>query len=813
MSFCKSITTEYRDNLIRNIESKEFSILYFSYKKCKKEKKYRELLNYIKQNLTCNNIDNIDLYDCICNIVSHEYEKLIIKLLDSGTFYCLYKKYYKTHNNYELINYIYIKIECLNIDCSECYPKPGKMKTVFLLELSAGIIENDISVKETVNYYWNTYPQEFTKCLVVDTKGSLITTLNLLEEYYNYGFRYFVGFSRSTIVNGVLDWFNLHPDASGISSTSTAASLYIPKNIFRMTPNDNNIIDSISSNLENKMVNYIYEANELASIDLIKYIEEIPGIILVKYPISDTNDLNNLASLNTGHTGEIMLIYLFINKQYYLDLFKNPNPVLIYTNTQYDISGIGTPEITDSPSLNNNYNTSLFKGIQTSILWRNGYYSLGSTNFSIVSLNILNLLNQFVDNKIVDNINSHFCALLFNPVSKDINDFSFLIEKYNGTQFVNTNLYIYDPYLGSYTAIFIDSPIIQKDIIPILPNKPFFGKAIALLELTNNITQNDLIFRDSIYYYWYKDESLSKFPIVDTKSLDVIDTILDTYYNLGYRIFLGFTRSTVLSNSLSWFRNHPEARGISIISAAKFDNVPQNIFRLNYSDSSIIQLLGISLLNDATKIYYIYKEGNVQGIAAYNAFNFLYPNKLKTLIIEEKETNLNATTLTNFFNGNIDTDVVMLYLQGIETYINVYNDPAMQATKAKQYNTAVQQDPNISEPASSKLNLIYFNMISTYPNTSFLWNENRQYLTEKYKRDTNSFTLLLSMTMINYILLGKDINLLGSHSGVLQFNTITRNMQYASLLFKQYQSKINGFINNSIILNDPFLGIFDANFM
>ena len=31
---------------------------------------------------------------------------------------------------------------------------------------------------------------------------------------------YFLGFSRSTIVNGVLSWFLEHPDTTGISLTS-----------------------------------------------------------------------------------------------------------------------------------------------------------------------------------------------------------------------------------------------------------------------------------------------------------------------------------------------------------------------------------------------------------------------------------------------------------------------------------------------------------------------------------------------------------------------------------------------------------------
>ena len=238
-------------------------------------------------------------------------------------------------------------------------PPPGKMKTVFLLELTAGYTENDVSIKNTLNYYWNTYPQEFIKCPIIDTQGSLEITLQLLNEYYNLGYRYFVGFSRSTIVNGVLEWFNKYIDATGISATSTAASLNIPKNIFRMTPNDNYMIDSITQFLEGKIVNYIYSSNEYAATDLIAYIENISNITLNLYPIANNSDLDALTSLNTGHTDEIMLCYIIANpsRQYYLDLFLDSNPVLTYTNTQYDILGTTTPIITNSSVLNNNYNT------------------------------------------------------------------------------------------------------------------------------------------------------------------------------------------------------------------------------------------------------------------------------------------------------------------------------------------------------------------------------------------------------------------------------------------------------------------------
>ena len=72
-------------------------------------------------------------------------------------------------------------------------------KTIALLELTDGFTSNDNSVKKTFEFYWNNYPSEFKKFLIVDTKGKINITLQYLEYYYNQGYRIFVGFSRSSI--------------------------------------------------------------------------------------------------------------------------------------------------------------------------------------------------------------------------------------------------------------------------------------------------------------------------------------------------------------------------------------------------------------------------------------------------------------------------------------------------------------------------------------------------------------------------------------------------------------------------------------
>ena len=120
-------------------------------------------------------------------------------------------------------------------------PNPGPMKAVFLLNLTK---TTNIAAQTTFNYYWLNYSQEFKECPIVDNEGSLERTLQLLDEYYEYGFKYFVSFQTSTVLKGVLEsnWFDFHPDAIGISPTANSNSLSVPKNIYRLLPDKAPII-------------------------------------------------------------------------------------------------------------------------------------------------------------------------------------------------------------------------------------------------------------------------------------------------------------------------------------------------------------------------------------------------------------------------------------------------------------------------------------------------------------------------------------------------------------------------------------------
>ena len=822
MSLSENVIKEYRINLIKIILSDEFSNLYFCYKKTKNIKKYYELLNYIKQNLICNNVDNIELYDCICILVSQKYNKLVINLIKSKTFYCLYKKYYKSINNYnELIDYINKKIECLNIDFSKCFPKPGKMKTVFLLELSAGAVKpTDTTLKNTIEYYWNTYPQEFISCPIVDTKGSLDLNISFLNEYYNLGYRYFVGFTFSNILIGVLEWFNFHSDAIGMTIFGVLTTLSIPKNIYRFLPDDTYRIKPIIPQIkESYIVYYIYQEDLLVGVDvkniLEKTLENMPSPKPTLYVLPanlSTLTVSNISSFLASSTPNSIIITLLSSiRNNYIDLYSNG---LTFVGQQYDVLGSYLPIIpsgTASNELNDRYNVLTFNGVNTSILWRNGYKYLGSNNYNITALNVLNLLNTFSNNKLVNNINSHYGILQFDPATKDTLYPNILLQKYNDSKYVSTKLFIVDPILGTYGAIFTN-PAPEITNIPIPSYKPY-GKAIALLELTNYSNNIDTIYQQSLYFYWYNNPDFKPFPIIDTKSsIPYTLELLNKYYDEGYRIFLGFSRSSVLITTLKWFDEHPDTVGISVWSAAIDLRIKKNVYRMDPSDNYIVESITPEL-EKAKTVYYIYTGYE---LASLNVLKILKENpkiNLKTYAIEKDNVNLTVSDLNKFFVGSNDEDVTLLYIFDEQPYFNLYNENPPLIFSGYQYDIINGQTPKIYGTGQETLNNKLYYLQSIYPNTTLLWRENANYLTKKYETETTSSGLCNALSMINYFLQGKNIKLLGSYSGVLQFDPITKDIMFPSYLKRVYKKEVDNFIKYSIIFDDPLLGNFDAQFI
>ena len=482
-----------KELFIDMIVCKNFCNMYLKFKKSVNPCKYELINKYFEKVIKGDNVDNIELYDCIFNVVRDEYMKLFKKILDDKVFNCLCIKYMKNYNRARLLDFVDKKIKCLKFDFGGCYKK-YLPNTIALLELSSGFVSNDVIIKDCFNFYWNSYSSEFLKFPIVDTGGSEKKTLDLLEKYYNFGYIYFVGFNLSTTVSYVLEWFNMHPKAIGISATSTAPLLKIPKYIFRMTADDNYILEAIYEKLySSQTVYYIYSDLQIATLNVLKILENNSNINNLKtFSVSDTNlTLDNLKIFLDGSTDmDSIVLYLLFDREKYINYYSEG---LTSPSQQYDITGITIPEINNNASieLSNKYNIVTFKGTQTSLLWRNGYNKFGEEKYSIVCLNILNLLNYLVFNKNVDNVDTHFGILEFDDVTKDLIYPTFLIETFIEDKFYNTFLSVSNPLFGKFIALFSDNISNENNVIKI-NNIIKYDKPIALFELTENLLENDL---------------------------------------------------------------------------------------------------------------------------------------------------------------------------------------------------------------------------------------------------------------------------------------------------------------------------------
>jgi hypothetical protein len=322
----------------------------------------------------------------------------------------------------------------------------------------------------------------------------------------------------------------------------------------------------------------------------------------------------------------------------------------------------------------------------------------------------------------------------------------------------------------------------------------------------------------------YKDNSLPKFPITDISGYtpsQLVD-LLDTYYTQGYRLFLGPNFGDVLATTpiLTWFSTHPDTVCISLFSGIDIPNIPLNIYRLSPLASEIISLL-ITKINESEKIYFIYDFGTPIGTYVnfvLQSYSTTIGKPYKSFAINSTPGNLTVTNMLDFFgidpsNNPVTINDVNIILSNsnLQNYLNLYSDVSMNLIVCPQYIASGQVDPIIPSQGTV-LNENLYSLDITYPSTSYLWNENSLYLTEKYSSNTDSLQLLNALKIMQYILAGKDIKLLGSHLGTLEFNSNNNTIKYPSVLTQQYQSTPNKFVNFEINFKDPLLGTFTADF-
>jgi hypothetical protein len=715
-------------------------------------------------------------------------------------------------------------VGCECFDGSDCVkpepsPVPGKLKAVFLLELSnSNIQQNEINLQTTLKYYWLNYPNEFSACPIVDTKGSLENTISLLDKYKSLGFTNFIGFNSVEIYIGVLPWFNMNANMTGFTSLGTTNLLSIPKNIFCMAPNNISSLLALIPQLADvgsvTQFYFIYKKGSVIAQEFIYFFQQA-GISFLTYEATSDNLTTSAltAFYESGYKPDV------VDPQYvseelcedltenFINLFGNG---LTFPGKHFNIDTTGSPLIPQSAwaELSEKYNVVNFQGLCSSVLYQNGYNKLKSEIYNIYALNTLQSLNQTQNNSI-NNTYSHSGVLQFDPVSRETLYASIKIQTWVGNRYFNTIIYVNDPYLGPYSAFITpnQNPI-NTDIIPINNVAPF-KNAIALFELSVNPNVVDPIYRDTLHYCWYENPAFPKFPIIDTEG-NLIKTInlLEFYYGKGYRIFLGFSRSTVVAAVKSWFDNHPDAVAISLWSTATSLKIKKNIYRLTPSDDTIVRAVLPNLLGKT--VYYIYTKDELATVNVLEILQSTPTITLKSFGVEKDNSNLTVANLQNFFSGATSENVTLLYILDEQPYFNLYESGL--TFPGNQYDIVNTQLPIISGFGRVVLNNKLYYIQNTYPNTSLLWRENADYLTKKYKVLTDSAGVLNAINMIDYFLKAKNIALLGSHSAVLEFNRITNDVEYPSFLFRLYNGITDTFDKNSLFLDDPLLGNFYATF-
>jgi hypothetical protein len=137
----------------------------------------------------------------------------------------------------------------------------------------------------------------------------------------------------------------------------------------------------------------------------------------------------------------------------FLNLFNEPNtPIFPYT---YDRYGLILPEMSpvQADNLKGNYAFIVFRGINTSFLWRQGLKDLTNKNFAVNGFDTLQVQNYLSQNKSPDLLEGGAGVLQFDPVTKDrkyinASRFDFTIKK----EYVLNSIIFDDPLLGNFES-------------------------------------------------------------------------------------------------------------------------------------------------------------------------------------------------------------------------------------------------------------------------------------------------------------------------------------------------------------------------
>jgi len=324
----------------------------------------------------------------------------------------------------------------------------SQKKVIALLDLTGPIVGGSFGIP-TINYYWTLYPN-FVTFEIVDNRQDIGYMIELLNKYYEEGYRVFFGPLTTPMVAGVIDWFTNHPEAIGVTPVTLATSLTFPKNFFRLQPSDfyliNFIIEQVNPATSN--VYYFYDPNQLAPSEFLTKIQSSFTSNIYTYPVTTNDSLNvtdvqSFFTTNGITTNDIVITYLVPQpRTKYFNLFNDIN---IGNVKQYDVVPIGFPQVSNNvTNLYGNYYCILTNSISTTTMLQGGTNALGARYANNV-LTSLYLLTLFANNESIDNAYSYGEVVPWFDDNNGIKYWCYGIYLYGSNGFTKTNIYLNDP--------------------------------------------------------------------------------------------------------------------------------------------------------------------------------------------------------------------------------------------------------------------------------------------------------------------------------------------------------------------------------
>jgi hypothetical protein len=663
------------------------------------------------------------------------------------------------------------------------------VRTAALLDLGFNI---DISIKKTFEYYWKNSERfllNYTPFLICNTEGNIAKTFKLLNNLYKKGYRIFIGFSKSSVLIQFIDWFNDHPDARGISLTSTAYALAIPKNVYRMTPPEFGLQREINQKvIDDPSINiyFMFQKDDFFSFDFLESFNAFKAAKqkLIICTFIDKITTTQLSAYLVNSKKSDYIVNGLINIDF-LSVFNTPN----YKVKPYIYDSIGTIRpnlnIIQQKNLENNYSFYTYRAVNCATIWRQGLIDLTEKFFSPQALDTLQV-RCYLTKRINPNYLDGYSGIIeFNPAIKDRKYPSILKEDLVKDNIWLENQFLFDDPISGRISVFkipddlsgasslnnskiILNKTIKSNNIPL--------KTVALLETIKGDQSysnqlDDKNIEMTFEYYWKNSKEFNlgfnKFPIEDTESsLDKTLELLNKYYEEGYRIFIGFNRSQILNEVLSWFDARKDVFGISINSTAhNLADKPKNknIYRMIPIDNVIQEDLEAEIIKDPSiKIYLMYQENDYWSTNIREEYikNTLINPNLKVCTFNKEIT---QEILDNYLVGSNEKDIIVNTLDNID-FFSVFNSPGY-TVKPRIYDFVTASMPYLNNTQLDNIFKKY--NFSSYRgiNSSLIWRNAEKTLGINFSPNS-----LDTLTVNKALSLHQDPNLLPGSSGVLQFD-------------------------------------------